>query len=149
LGQSTTRKNYNFRFGVQQGGNLYPFLFSIYLNDLQQFFEERNVCGLVCISDEIEGEFDIYLKLFVLLYADDTVLLYKTRDLIPLYILKITLYILPLISFPSNSCQRPFLQAVSKAFAKSINAQYNFLGVRWCLAVFGGKKTNRVNAILF
>ena len=27
-----------------------------------------------CISDEIEGEFDIYLKLFVLLYADDTVL---------------------------------------------------------------------------
>jgi hypothetical protein len=95
---------------------------------------------LDCISDEIEGEFDIYLKLFVLLYADDTVLfsdsasdlqlqlkpLYKTRDLIPLYILKITLYILPLISFPSNLCQRPFLQTVSKAFAKSINAQYNF-----------------------
>jgi hypothetical protein len=36
--------------------------------------QERNVCGLDCISDEIEGEFDIYLKLFVLLYADDTVL---------------------------------------------------------------------------
>jgi hypothetical protein len=29
---------------------------------------------LDCISDEIEGEFDIYSKLFVLLYADDTVL---------------------------------------------------------------------------
>ena len=59
---------------VRQGGKLYPFLFSIYLNDPQQFLEERNVCGLVCISDEIEGEFDIYLKLFMLLYADDTVL---------------------------------------------------------------------------
>jgi hypothetical protein len=51
--------------GVRQGENLYPFLFSIYLNDLQQFLEERNVCGLDCISDEIEGEFDMYLKLFV------------------------------------------------------------------------------------
>ena len=60
--------------GERQGENLSPFLFSIYLNDLQQFLEERNVCGLDCISDEIAGEFDIYLKLFVLLYADDTVL---------------------------------------------------------------------------
>ena len=38
------------------------------------FLKKENVCGLDCISDEIEGEFDIYLKLFVLLYADDTVL---------------------------------------------------------------------------
>jgi hypothetical protein len=33
--------------GVRQGENPSSFLFSIYLNDLQQFFEERNVCGLV------------------------------------------------------------------------------------------------------
>ena len=59
---------------VRQGENMSPFLFSLYLNDLQQFIEEKNVCGLNCITDEIENEFDIYLKLFVLLYADDTVL---------------------------------------------------------------------------
>ena len=38
------------------------------------FLKKENVCGLDCISDEIEGEFSIYWKLFVLLYADDTVL---------------------------------------------------------------------------
>ena len=34
----------------------------------------KKKCGLNCITDEIGNEFDIYLKLFVLLYADDTVL---------------------------------------------------------------------------
>jgi hypothetical protein len=43
--------------------------------------KERNECGLDCISDEIEGEFDIYLKLFVLLYTDDTVLFSDAKDL--------------------------------------------------------------------
>ena len=65
---------FSCNIGVRQGENMSPFLFSLYLNDLQQFIEEKNVCGLNCITDEIENEFDIYLKLFVLLYADDTVL---------------------------------------------------------------------------
>lgn len=39
-----------------------PFLFSLQLNDLQQYIDERNVCGLNCtdITDEIDDEFDIY-----------------------------------------------------------------------------------------
>ena len=69
---------------IRQGVYLSLFLFSIYLNDLQQFLEERNVCGFNCISDEIEGEFDIYLKLFVLLYADDTVLFYGSASYLQL-----------------------------------------------------------------
>jgi hypothetical protein len=32
--------------GVRQGENLYPFLFAIYLNDLEQFFVENNVNDL-------------------------------------------------------------------------------------------------------
>ena len=65
---------FSCNIGVRQGENMSPFLFSLYLNDLQQYIEQRNVAGLSCITDELENELDIYLKLFVLLYADDTVL---------------------------------------------------------------------------
>ena len=57
---------------------LSPFLFSLYLNDLEQFLSSSNVNGVSCINDEIEEKLGIYLKLFVLLYADDTILLSDT-----------------------------------------------------------------------
>ena len=47
---------------VRQGDNLSPFLFSLYLNDLQTFLATKNIKG-------IES---------VLLYTDDTVLLAET-----------------------------------------------------------------------
>jgi hypothetical protein len=58
--------------GVRQLENPSPFLFSMYLNDLEQFLNDRNVNGLTSITEDFESELDIYLKLFVLLYADDT-----------------------------------------------------------------------------
>ena len=38
-----------------------------------------------------------------------------------------TVYTFPFILFKSNLCQSASRQTVSKAFSKSINAQYNFL----------------------
>ena len=64
--------------GLRQGENLSPFLFSLYLNDLEQFLSSSNVNGVSCINDEIEEKLGIYLKLFFLLYADDTILLSDT-----------------------------------------------------------------------
>jgi hypothetical protein len=49
-------------------------LFSLYLNDLEHFLQIQNSLGLNCITDEIENELDIYFKMLVILYADDTVL---------------------------------------------------------------------------
>ena len=61
--------------GVRQGENLSPFLFSIYLNDLENFLVSNNLTGLTCITEEVENELDVFIRLLILLYADDTVLL--------------------------------------------------------------------------
>jgi hypothetical protein len=51
---------------------LFPFLFAVFLNDFEQFMEDKNITGLESISSELEAQLEIYLKFFALLYADDT-----------------------------------------------------------------------------
>ena len=54
--------------GVRQGECLSPFLFSMYLNDIEVYF----------VLNGYEGIEIGMLKLFLLLYADDIVILYET-----------------------------------------------------------------------
>ena len=59
--------------GVRQGENLSPVMFSLYLNDLETFLIHKGLSGVTLdISDD---EVMIYIKLFSLLYADDTALM--------------------------------------------------------------------------
>ena len=56
-----------------------PILFSLFLNDLNTFLPQR-FDGLQLVSDNINATLstdytEVYLKLFMLLYADDTVIL--------------------------------------------------------------------------
>lgn len=51
--------------GVRQGENLSPFLFSLYINDLENFLLENNIVGLQSISNEIENDLSLHLKLLI------------------------------------------------------------------------------------
>ena len=60
---------------IQQGENLFPILFSLSLNDLDEFMVLGGNRSLKPEADICNG----YMKLFVLMYADDTVLLSNSK----------------------------------------------------------------------
>ena len=71
--------------GVQQGENLSPIiLFSLFLNDLTEFIAHAynglddisEMSKLLLGNDEIE----VFFKLYILLYADDTVILAASKE---------------------------------------------------------------------
>ena len=58
--------------GIRQGKNLSPILFYLYLNNLQLNMSSNGALG-VELNDTIDPT--LWLKLLILLYADDTVIL--------------------------------------------------------------------------
>ena len=64
--------------GVRQGENLSPILFAIYLDDFKDYLGERSN-SLKDLEGSLE-EMEIYVKLYVLLYADDTVILAESAS---------------------------------------------------------------------
>ena len=65
--------------GVRQGENLSPILFALYLNDFHEFMS--NQCeGLKMLNESVHEQLNMYLRLYVLLYADDTIILAETAE---------------------------------------------------------------------
>ena len=70
--------------GGRQGENLSPILFSIFLNDLSEFISHAynglndvsEMSKILLSNDEIE----VLFKLYVLLYADDTVIFAESKE---------------------------------------------------------------------
>lgn len=61
--------------GVRQGENLSPVLFSLYLNDLEQYLESLNNEGGIKLETINDNGIQTFMKILVLLYADDTILI--------------------------------------------------------------------------
>ena len=73
VSHSSEQSDFFQRFrGVRQGENLSPVLFALFLNDLESFLNQNSCNGIALeIPDEPISR---YIKMFVLLYADDTVI---------------------------------------------------------------------------
>jgi hypothetical protein len=52
----------------------------LFLNDLEEFLLTKDIVGLKSITDELETELEIYLKIFAMLYADDTIVLVESAE---------------------------------------------------------------------
>jgi hypothetical protein len=65
---------------LDKSRNNFPFLFSLFINDIEQYLEDNGVESLYMINDVSFEILDIYLKIFLLLYADDTVLRTENVD---------------------------------------------------------------------
>ena len=60
--------------GVRQGENLSPFLFALYVNDLEDFLKKEKGCTPVDLEIGFDDRISEYLKILLILYADDTVI---------------------------------------------------------------------------
>ena len=122
--------------GVRQGENLSSLLFSLYLNDLESFLLSGGVESLEL--EVITQELHIYLKLLLLLYADDTVIFSNDKENVQTYLdnfyeycimwkLNINFDKTKIVIFNSKSTNKP----IFKIGASDIQVvdSYKYLGV--------------------
>ena len=54
-------------------------MFALFLSDLEEYFVQYNIEYLKKVDKNFQKELDMYMEIFLLLYADDTILLSETE----------------------------------------------------------------------
>ena len=80
----TLSQSFSSNIGVLQGEILSPLLFAFFLNDFEPFLAKKYP-GIpadpdINMNNSDDDELDAFLKLYVLLYADDSILLAESAD---------------------------------------------------------------------
>jgi hypothetical protein len=125
--------------GVRQGENLFPFLFAVFINDLGSYLTNCNLNVLQTISNEIEIQLGIYLKFFVILYADDTVLMAESsadlqnqlnsfQDYCSVWKLKVNTYKSKVMVFSRGKLPRNLNISLNGEKLEIVNS-FNYLGI--------------------
>jgi hypothetical protein len=52
----------------------FPLLFSVFLNDLEDYFKRLAGCPLEIVKEILEANLHIFIEILVLLYANDIVI---------------------------------------------------------------------------
>ena len=74
--ENVTSDFFTCNTGVRQGENLSPLLFSVFLNDLENFMYDKFCTGVEILDYELM----LFLKIIVVLYADDTIIVADSAE---------------------------------------------------------------------
>ena len=102
--------------------------------------DEKNVIGLISLTEDLEQELDTYLKLFILQYADDTVILAESSDDLQKQInyfydfcmkwrLKVNIKKSKVLGFSSNGCLPNTIKFKYNDKELKIVAHFSYLGI--------------------
>ncbi len=66
----------SFKRVIRQRENLSPLLFSLYIDDLEDYLISQD-CQYLDFNDEILNQ---YMKICILMYADDTIIIADSKE---------------------------------------------------------------------